>query len=77
MTYQTHHAPHMGETAWMAVDMEAAIKLLEGYDLSEEEKNDIEHLMMGYCRLLDEADLIGYGRTEDDAIEDLKIQRDI
>lgn len=40
--------------------MDAAAKLLEGYELPE--------LMAGYCRLLDEAGLCVYGDTEEEVI---------
>ena len=64
----THHAPHMEESPWMALDMKAACEMLDGYDLTEKEKNDLPTLMAGYCRLIDEANLIGYGQTEEEAI---------
>jgi hypothetical protein len=67
---QTHHAPH-ADPPWIAVNMVAACKMLKGYDLTEEEKTDLVELMAGYCRLIDEADLIGYGTTELEAIMDI------
>ena len=64
----THHAPHCEESPWLAVDMTAAAKLLDGYDLTEKEKTELPELMAGYCRLLDEAGLCHYGQTEAEAI---------
>ena len=64
---KTHHAPH-ADPPWIAVSMVAACEMLEGYDLTNEEKTDLAALMAGYCRLIDEADLIGYGHTEIEAI---------
>ena len=64
---QTHHAPH-AEPPWIAICMPAVCKMLEGYGLTEEEKTDLVALMAGYCRLIDEAGLIGYGHAEIEAI---------
>lgn len=64
---KTHHAPHV-EPPWIAVSMIDAQKILRGYPLTEEEKTDLSALMAGYCRLIDEADLIGCGNTEIEAI---------
>lgn len=65
---QTHHAPHCEDAPWIAMDMNLAAETLEGYDLTDEEKNQIPAIMAGYCRLLDEADIIGYGKTKDEAM---------
>lgn len=65
----THHAPHCSPP-WLAVDMEAAAELLDGYRLTEKEKTDLPALMAGYCRLIDEAGLCFYGDTEEDATAD-------
>jgi hypothetical protein len=64
---KTHYAPH-AEPPWIAVSMVAACEMLDGYDLTPEEKTDLPALLAGYCRLIDEADLIGYGHTEIEAI---------
>jgi hypothetical protein len=64
---QTHHAPH-ADPPWIAICMPAVCKKLEGYGLTEEEKTDLVMLTAGYCRLIDEAGLIGYGYTEIEAI---------
>jgi hypothetical protein len=64
---KTHHAPH-AEPPWIAVNMRTACEMLEGYDLTKEEKTDLPALMAGYCRLIDEGNLIGYGSTELEAI---------
>lgn len=55
----------------VAVNMTVAIEMLEGYDLTDEEKNDVTDLLAGYCRLIDESGLAGYGDTEFSAIADL------
>lgn len=55
----------------VAVNMTVAIKRFEGYDLTEEEKNNVSDLMAGYCRIIDEHQLTGYGETEFEAIADL------
>jgi len=55
----------------VAVNMTQAILALEGYDLTEEEKTDVTELMAGYCRIVDERRLTGYGDTEFEAIADL------
>ena len=71
MRIQTHHAGHCPEP-WIAIDMDRACDLLDGCDLSDDERDSIPAIMAGYCRLIDEADLIGYGKTEDEATADLK-----
>ena len=67
----THYNQHCSPP-WLAVDMTAAAKLLEGYDLTEKEKTDLPELMCGYCRLVEEAGLCGYGETEEEAVEAAK-----
>lgn len=64
----THHATHC-KPEWLAIHRDSAINLLEGYDLTDEQKNDAGALMAGYCRLLEEAGLVHYGGTEQEAIE--------
>jgi len=59
------------EPPCVAVNMTVAISRLEGYDLTEQEKTDVTELMAGYCRLIDELNLTGYGETEFEAIADL------
>jgi len=54
-----------------AVNISKAMKMLEEYELSEEEKSSLMELMAGYCMMLDDARLIGYGETEIEAINDL------
>jgi len=55
----------------VATNMTVAIQMLEGYDLTEEEKTDVTELQAGYCRLIDERGLNGFGETEFEAIADL------
>ena len=55
----------------VAVNMTIACQLLEGCDLTDEEKTDVTELMASYCRLVDERRLTGYGSTEFLAIADL------
>lgn len=61
---QTHHAPHMDEDPWLAIPMNAARELLDGYDLTEDESGSVSGIMAGYCRLLDEAGMTFTGQTE-------------
>ena len=55
----------------VAVNMTVAVKRLEGYELTEEEKTDVTELMAGYCSWVDQHQLTGYGDTEFEAIADL------
>jgi hypothetical protein len=55
----------------VAVNMTVAIKRLEGYELTEEEKVNVTDLMAGYCSYVDQYGLTGYGDTEFEAIADL------
>ena len=59
------------EPKYLAVNMTVALKRLEGYGLTDEEKTSLPALMAGYCRLVDEARLTGFGDTEFEAIKDL------
>jgi hypothetical protein len=60
----THYADN-----WLAIPMNIACKELEGYGLTEEENTDGVALMAGYCRLLDDANILTDGHaTEDEAI---------
>jgi hypothetical protein len=61
---QTHHAPHMEEAPWLAIPMKEARELLAGYDLTEDEKNNLPAMMAGYCLLLDESGMIFEGDSE-------------
>lgn len=56
---------------YQAVNMTVAIEFLEGYGLTEEEKTSLPALMAGYCRLIEESKLVGFGDTEFEAIQDL------
>lgn len=55
---------------YMAVNMTKAVEVLEGYGLTDEEKTQLPALTAGYCRLLDEYQLTGYGDTELEAIQE-------
>lgn len=55
----------------VAVNMTVAVKRLQGYELTEEEKTDVTELMAGYCGYVDQYQLTGYGDTEFEAIADL------
>ncbi len=59
------------EPPCVAVNMTVAVKRLEGYELTEEEKTDVTELMAGYCSWVDQHQLTGYGDTEFEAIADL------
>jgi hypothetical protein len=55
---------------WSALDMAIACRMLRNYNLTEAQKNDYPTLMAGYCRLLDDAGIIGYGHTKKQAKDD-------
>lgn len=59
------------ELPCVAVNMTLAVKRLEGYELTEEEKTDVTELMASYCGYVDQYQLTGYGDTEFEAIADL------
>jgi len=59
------------DNEYMAVNMTAVLRILDGYDLTELEKTSLPDLMAGYCRLVDESDMTGYGDCEFEAIENL------
>lgn len=69
----TWHAEHIPDEdmPYHAVNMTCSRELLEGYELTDEEKTSLPEMMGGYCRLIDERGLIGFGRTEFEAIQDL------
>jgi hypothetical protein len=55
----THRAPHMPEP-WMAIQ-----------PLEEDKGKGIPTIMSESCRIYDDANLVGYGQTEDEAITNL------
>lgn len=59
------------DSPYIAVNMTVSRKMLAGYSLTEEEKTSLPEMMGGYCRLIEESRLIGYGETEFEAIADL------
>ena len=59
------------DSPYMAVNVSASLKMLKGYPLTELEKTDLAMLMAGYCRLIEEAGLTGYGDYEIEAIQEL------
>jgi hypothetical protein len=69
-TVSTHYAEGM-EPPWLAVNMTDAVEALSGYQLTDEEKTNLAALMAGYCRLIDEYGLSGYGNTEAEAVFNL------
>lgn len=69
----THHAAHMPDPCWSALDMDAACDLLKGYNLTDEEKNSLPAIMAGYCRIIDfDYGILGIGNTKEEAIQDAK-----
>ncbi len=64
-SFLTHHAPHMDEP-WIAIHVPSARALLAGYD--DADFSSACSLMGGYCRLLDDAGLVGEGQTEEEAV---------
>lgn len=73
MNIQTHYTEGMAddELPWIAVDVGSAIESLADYDLTEKEKTELPSLLMGYCNLIEQLGLVGFGKTENDAISDL------
>jgi len=59
------------DSPYMAVNMTVSRKMLAGYSLTDEESKELPSLMGGYCRLIEERGLAGYGETEFEAIADL------
>ncbi len=56
----THHCVDIG---WMAISIPECVELLDGHDLNAEEKEDGMLLMIGYCRLIEEAGLLVDGEA--------------
>ncbi len=56
----TDNCPELG---WMALSMPACLEALAGYPLTEEERTHPVALLAGYCRLLDEAQLVEDGHA--------------
>lgn len=71
--YLTHRSPGC-KPPWIAVHRASAIAYLQkqGFKLTHDQQNDIGYLMASFCRVLDEAGLIGYGTTCAKAIADAK-----
>lgn len=66
------HCMNYGERDWLAISIPASHEMLEGYDLTEEEKIDPVMLMAGYCRLIEECGLLSEGhKTEYEAVKAL------
>jgi hypothetical protein len=59
---QTHHYPPCAPFQWIAVPMNAAKKMLDGYDLVN--INTITDIMLCYSRLLFDAGMVFEGHTE-------------
>ena len=66
----THYAD-IDESPWLAVSMRICKSRLKGYNLTKKEQTEIPALFAGYCRLIDEGNMVGYGSTREEAIEDL------
>jgi hypothetical protein len=66
---QTHHAPDIEDAPWMAIPMKRAREVLRSYDLTEAEKSSLPYMMVGYCRLLDEAGVTFYGKSEEEVTD--------
>lgn len=52
---------------WLAIHLESALKVLDGYPVTKRQKKDIGYLMSRYGRLLDDAGLLHYGNTKEEA----------
>ncbi len=59
------------DSPYMAVNMTVSRKMLKGYSLTDQESKELPALMAGYCRLIEERGLAGYGDTEFQAIAEL------
>lgn len=69
-TWKSEHI-EPSDLPYQAVNMSLAVQRLKGYELTEEEKTELPALMAGYCRLIEESRLVGFGITELEAIKDL------
>jgi len=56
----THHAPHCPEAPWMAIQ-----------PFDKDNGKSIGQIMEESCRLYDDADVIGYGMDENEALVNL------
>lgn len=63
----THYTPD-AEPPWIALDMEVANDLVT--PMGADPIGDLVVMMEGWCRLLDDENLIGYGQTEQEASMD-------
>ena len=59
------------EYPYIAVNMSESFRVLKGYDLTEDERTNVLVLLAGYCGVIDQCNLCGFGVTEFDAIQDL------
>jgi hypothetical protein len=64
---QTHHAPHVKESPWLAIPMNEARRQLAIHKPTEQETAGVAEIMAGYCRVLEEAGLLFLGTTEREA----------
>jgi len=69
-SFLTHYAWYM-DKPWIAIHIPSARELLSGYD--DADFSSAYSLMGGYCRLLDDAGLVGEGQTEEEAIRNAKL----
>lgn len=68
---KTHgHDSGGGKMNWIALSMPMAARALSGYSLTEDEKTNLFDIIAGYCRLLDDMNLLAEGfKTEHEAVK--------
>jgi hypothetical protein len=67
---QTHHAPHMPECPWLAIPMNLARKVIEGYATKDEPFDTVADITATYGRILEDKGMIFYGDTQKDVEDD-------
>lgn len=60
---------------WLALSLPECVAALDGYDLTEAERTDGAALLIGYCRLLDDAGLIEEGHETERAAVGAVVKR--
>ena len=61
---QTHHAPHMEESPWLAIPMHAARERLKGWITKDEKFNTVADITASFGIVLEDSGMIFFGDTE-------------